>query len=136
LTVVLDCGPVLALFDASDPQHERTTDWVLRLDEDLVTTPLAVAELDRLVSERGGEQGRAALHRDLDVGAYTVRWWADGLSETLTIARKYPFAGLTDASLVALAGLLRTNRIATFDEHFRSMTTPRGEAFVLLPADA
>jgi predicted nucleic acid-binding protein len=136
VTVVLDSGPVLAFFDAADPAHERTAEWVLRLDEDLVTTPLAVAELDRLVTERGGQPGRAALLRDLDVGAYTVRWWADGLAETLEIARRYEFAELTDASLVALAGRLRTNRIATFDQHFRDMTTPRGEAFVLLPEDA
>jgi predicted nucleic acid-binding protein len=64
-----------------------------------------------------------------------VRWWADALIETLSIARRHPFAGLADASLVALAARLRTNRIATLDHHFRSMT-PGGEGFVALPADA
>jgi predicted nucleic acid-binding protein len=136
VTVILDSGPVVALFDRDDPNHERTAAWVLRLDEDLVTTPLAISEMDRLVTIRGGDRGRAALRRDLDAGAYTVRWWADGLAETLEIAHRHDDADLTDASLVALAGLLRTNRIATFDERFRSMTTPRGDAFVLLPADA
>jgi len=35
------------------------------------------------------------------------------------------------------AGRLRTDRIATLDlDHFRSLTTPDGEPFVLLPADA
>ena len=28
------------------------------------------------------------------------------------------------------------NRILTFDRHFRNLTTPRGEPFVLLPDDA
>jgi predicted nucleic acid-binding protein len=120
VTVVLDSGPVVAFFDTSDPAHERTADWVLRLDEDLVTTPLAVAELDRLVGERGGAAGRAALLRDLDVGAYTVRWWADGLAETLEIARQNDGLDLVDASLVALCRRLRTNRIATFDPHFET----------------
>lgn len=47
-----------------------------------------------------------------------------------------PAAVPADASLAALAGHLRTSRIATFDRHVRSLTTDRGEAFVLLPEDA
>jgi uncharacterized protein len=136
LTVVLDTNVVVALYDAADPDHALVADWLTSLDEDLVATPLAVAEMDYLVLQRGGDVARDALWRDLDAGAYLVRWWADALNETLRIARLHPFAGLTDASLVALAGLLRTRRIATVDQHFRSMTTPAGEPFVLLPDDA
>jgi uncharacterized protein len=136
LTVVLDTNVVVALYDAGDPDHTLIADWVMALDEDLVTTPLAVAEMDYLVRKRGGSDAQSALWRDLDDGAYGVRWWADGLAEALTVARRYPFAGLTDASLVALAGRLRTQRIATVDRHFRSMTTPAGEPFIVLPDDA
>jgi uncharacterized protein len=136
LTVVLDTNVVVALYDAADPDHRLIADWVTTLDEDLVATPMAVAEMDYLVHQRGGDPARDALWRDLEAGAYVVRWWADALNETLRIARRHPFAGLTDASLVALAGLLRTQRIATVDQHFRSMTTPGGEPFVLLPDDA
>jgi predicted nucleic acid-binding protein len=57
------------------------------------------------------------------------------LHETIRIAKRHPFLGLVDASLVALAGILRTNRIATFDQHFRSVLTPDGEPFVVLPDD-
>jgi predicted nucleic acid-binding protein len=136
LTVVLDTNVVIALYDAGDPDHALVADWVMALDEDLVATPLAVAEMDYLVRQRGGIDAQATLWRDLDDGAYGVRWWADALTETLGIARRYPFVGLIDASLVALAGRLRTQRIATVDQHFRSMTTPAGEPFVLLPDDA
>jgi predicted nucleic acid-binding protein len=136
LTVVLDTGVVVAFYDRADPDHELAARWIDVLDEDLVTTPLAVAEMDYLVSRDGGQAGRDALWRDLRVGAYGVRWWADGLAETLDIARHQPSLGLTDASLVALAGLLRTGRIATFDQHFRSLNTSRGEPFTLLPRDA
>jgi len=136
LTVVLDTNIVVALYDAADPDHQVVADWIATLDEDLVATPLAVAEMDYLVAQRGGIPAREALWADLDAGAYLVRWWADALNESLQIARRHPLAGLTDASLVALAGLLRTQRIATVDQHFRSMTTPAGEPFVLLPDDA
>jgi predicted nucleic acid-binding protein len=136
LTIVLDTNVVVALYDAADPDHGLVADWAETLDEDLVATPLAVAEMDYLVRQRGGSDAQAALWGDLDAGAYLVRWWADALDETLRIARRHPFAGLTDASLVALAGRLRTRRIATVDQHFRAMTTPAGETFVLLPDDA
>jgi predicted nucleic acid-binding protein len=136
LTVVLDTNVVVALYDAADPDHRLIADWVTTLDEDLVATPMAVAEMDYLVHQRGGSDGRDALWLDLEAGAYIVRWWADALNETLRIVRRHPFVGLTDASLVALAGLLRTRRIATVDQHFRSLTTPAGEPFVLLPDDA
>jgi predicted nucleic acid-binding protein len=136
LTVVLDTGVAISLYDASDPDHGRVAEWVAGVDEDLVTTPLILAEMDYLAKSRGGERGRTALWDDLDGGVYGVRWWADGLRETLAVARRHPFLGLADASLVALAGLLRTNRIATLDRHFRSVTTPGGEPFVVLPPDA
>ena len=136
MTVVLDTNVVVALYDAADPDHRLIADWVTTLDEDLVATPMAVAEMDYLVHQRGGSDGRDALWLDLEAGAYIVRWWADALNETLRNVRRHPFVGLTDASLVALAGLLRTRRIATVDQHFRSLTTPAGEPFVLLPDDA
>jgi uncharacterized protein len=136
LTVVLDTAFVLALYDASDREHAAAVAWSSVLDEDLVTTPLALAEMDHLTGQRGGEAACRALWDDFDVGAYGVRWWADALGQTITIVRRYPWIGLTDASLVTLAGFLRTNRIATFDQHFRSLTTPGGEPFLMLPADA
>ena len=55
--------------------------------------------------------------------------------ETLAIARRHPGTGLANASLVAVAGRVNTRRIATFDEQFRTLTTPDGEAFVVLPDD-
>ena len=133
---MLDTSVVLALYDAGEPDHDAVQVWLGVVDEDLVTTPLTLTEMDHLLGARGGEEARAALWDDLDAGAYGVRWWADALAETLSISRRYPFAGLADASLVALSARLRTNRIATLDQHFRSMTVVGGEGFVLLPADA
>jgi predicted nucleic acid-binding protein len=136
LTVVLDTSVVLAIYDAGEPEHDAVDEWLRTLDEDLVTTPLALAEMDHMLAVRGGKAVREALWRDLADTAYDVRWWADALTESIGIARRYPFAGLADASLVALSRRVRSNRLATLDQHFRSMTTPDGEGFVLLPADA
>jgi uncharacterized protein len=136
LTVVLDTGAVVALMRDADRRHGAAVAWFDVNDEDLVTTPLALAEMDYFAHGAGGHDAASSLWQDFESGAYAVRWWADALSQTLAIARQHPWIGLMDASLVALAGLLRTNRIATFDDHFRSLTTPGGEHFVVLPADA
>jgi predicted nucleic acid-binding protein len=136
VAVVLDTSIVVALMRGRDADHERVRRFVETLDDDLVTSPLAVAEMDRIAAALGPAFSRG-LWEDLRSGAYGVRWWADAMLETIAIARAHPEIGLTDASLVALAGRLRTDRIATLDvDHFRSLTAPGGEAFVLLPADA
>lgn len=135
MSVVLDTNFLVALFVEQSARHAEAMDWYLETDEDLITTPLALNEMDYLVTKYGGEPAAHVLWDNFDDGAFGLRWWAEGLHESIRIARRHPFLGLTDASLVALAGILRTNRIATFDQHFRSVLTPDGEPFVALPAD-
>jgi predicted nucleic acid-binding protein len=121
---------VLTLLDRSAEGHAAAAAWVQLAEEDLVTTPLALAAIDA-----GAGEAAPAVRDDFARGAYVVRWWADALDETLTIARKRKL-GLVEASLVALAGRLRTERVATFDPQFRTLRTPGGRSFVMLPADA
>jgi predicted nucleic acid-binding protein len=135
VTVVVDGDFVLALARRRHPRHADAITLVETLDEDLVTSPLALADIDAGVAGAVGAEAQQAVWRDFERGAYAVRWWADALKETLAIARRHPETGLTTASLVALAGRVNTRRIATFDEQFRTLTTPDGEAFVVLPAD-
>lgn len=135
MSIVLDTNVLVTLLSGNDEDYAAAMDWYAETDEDLVTTPLALNEMDYLVTKYGGESAARVLWDNFDDGAFGLRWWAEGLHETIRIARRHPYLGLTDASLVALAGILRTNRIATFDQHFRSVLTPDGEPFVLLPDD-
>jgi uncharacterized protein len=133
VSIVLDTSVVVAVMDRDDGNHSRVTRWLETLDDDLVTTPLAVAEMDHFAAAVGAGD---AFWTDLERGAYVVRWWADALTESLRVTRARPGLGMTDASLVALAERLDTNRIATFDHrHFRPLTDSGGAPFVLLPAD-
>src|SRR3954470_16534726 len=129
MSVVVDTSAIVAAYDRSDPGHEAVAELLRSLDDELVTTPLVAAQMDRALA---GTKGRDALWKDLDSGAITVRWWADAMDETLRIARRHPVLGLADASLVALAARLRTDRIATFDPHFGGVTL-RGKRIVMLP---
>ncbi len=135
MTVVVGPDFVLAVVRARHPRHRDAVALVETLDEDLVTSPLALADIDREVAEATGAEAQQAVWRDFERGAYVVRWWADALKETLAIARRHPGTGLTTASLVAVAGRVNTRRVATFDTQFRTLTTPDGEAFVVLPDD-
>ena len=135
MTVVVGADFVLAVARRRHPRHGQAVALVETLDEDLVTSPLALADIDAAIADAAGEDARRAVWRDFERGAYAVRWWADALKETLVIARRQPEIALSTASLVALAGRVNTTRIATFDEQFRTLTTPDGEAFVVLPAD-
>jgi uncharacterized protein len=136
VALVVDTAFVVALARARDDDHETARAWMETSDEDLVTSPLALAEMDYLLDKYLGERGKQALWSNLADGVYGVRWWADAIGEVVAIARRHPWISLTNASLVALSGRLRTNRIVTFDDDFRSLATPRGEPFVVLPADA
>jgi len=139
VAVVLDTSVVVALVVADEPDHADVVAWLDVVDEDLVTTPLVLAEIDHVVTNRAGSLIAARVWQDFDRGAYQVRWWADALRETLKIARVEGAKdiGLVDASLVALAERLGTTRIATLDHrHFRSVTVAGGQHFTVLPADA
>jgi predicted nucleic acid-binding protein len=130
---------VLAFLDRGDINHDLVYAWMQTQEQELVTTPLVVAELDYLVTTRSDDRSARVMREDFDSGAYIVEWWPTAIHETVAIARRHEALelGLTDASLVALAARLPTITIATLDErHFRAVKPlSGGDAFTLLPAD-
>jgi hypothetical protein len=138
--IVLDTSVVLAFMDRGDANHDSVREWMGAQGEELVTTPLVVAELDHLVLRQGGSSAARALRKDFEQGAYLVEWWPAAMHETIALAEAHSSMdlGLTDASLLALAAHLQSTRIATLDErHFRALKPQsNGDAFTLLPADA
>lgn len=138
--IVLDTSVVYALLDASDSRHRQALEWYDVLGEELVTTPLVLAEADHLAMTRGGHRAVRAFRADVSAGAYLVEWWPTAARDAAELADRYADLGigLTDASLVVLAARVGTADVATFDErHFRAVRPLSGaEAFRLLPLDA
>ncbi len=136
--ILLDTSVAVAFMNRRDDHHERVGAWMETVEEDLVTTPLVVAEIDHLVSRVGGPDAAHAFYEDLASGAYLVEWWPEAIIETVNAAKEQRVIGLADASLLVLAARLESTRIATLDErHFRAVRPLTGEAaFTLLPADA
>ena len=139
MAIAVDTSVVYALMDRGDADHAAVTEWIDQESEELVTTPLAVAEMDYLLTRVGGAPAAAALRGELTAGTYGVEWWPTAMAESVAVADRHESMGLglVDAALVALAARLPTTRIATLDErHFRVLTPLTGEpAFTLLPAD-
>jgi uncharacterized protein len=137
--IIVDTSIIVAFMNAGDDHHDAVTAWLDAADDDLATTPLIVAEVDHLISTRGGPAALRALRADLLAGAYLVDWWPAAIATTVNVAECYADSalGLADASLVALAERLDTIIIATLDErHFRAVRPLTTEtAFRLLPAD-
>jgi uncharacterized protein len=139
VAIALDTSVVYARMDRNDADHATVSAWIDEQEDELVTTPLAVAEMDYLLTRIGGAPAAAALRDDLRAGTYGVDWWPGAMMESVAVADRHESMrlGLVDASLVALAARLETTRIATLDErHFRLLEPLTGEpAFTLLPAD-
>jgi uncharacterized protein len=134
--IVVDTSAVLALLRARDEHHAEARELFETVDDGFLTSPLAVAEMDYMATRYARPEALQALWHDLEAGAYLVNWWEEAMGETVAIAREHAGLGLTEASLVAVAGRAGTDRLATFDEHFRRVTTVDGRPFRLLPADS
>ena len=80
------------------------------------------------------------LVRDLKEIAYDLApFLSEDVADAAAIIEQYRDLGigLADASIVTLAGRLRTERVLTLDErHFRALRTPQGKPFTILPADS
>lgn len=137
--IVVDTSLIYALLDARDGGHEAAQRWYEQATDELVTTPLVLAELDYLVRRHAGPEARRAFRRDVAAGGYVVEWWATAPSESAALAERYADLGLslTDATLVVLAARLGTSVIGTFDvRHFRVVRPlAHAAAFTIVPAD-
>jgi predicted nucleic acid-binding protein len=137
VSVVLDTSVVVALVIADEPDHAAVRDWVTAEVEELVTTPLVLAEVDHVIQRRAGSAVAEQVMADFRDGAYRVHWWPEAVAESLDVLRaeRRLGIGVVDASLVALAARLRTIRVATLDQrHFRQLES-EGSPFTILPAD-
>jgi predicted nucleic acid-binding protein len=137
--IVLDTSFVVALLWGEDERHREATEFYARAEDRFATTPLVLAEIDYMLHRRATPAEAQAFNAEIRAGSLGVEWWPRLEVQSAEIADRYAEIGLglTDASLVALAGRLETTRIATFDErHFRTVEPLSGGLFELLPADA
>lgn len=120
------------------PHHEECL-AALNRSQDLVVSPLVIAELDYLVTQRVGSSIAMRILRAFpEYGFEIAPFPMEDYLAALDVMSNYADleVGLTDASLVVLAKRYKTNEILTLDQHhFRAMRGLDGRNFRLLPFD-
>jgi predicted nucleic acid-binding protein len=138
--ILLDTSAVFAGLVPDQPGHESALPALERELPPHVLSPFVLAELDYFLASRGGRDAEIRFLEEVARGAYKLAEFATSdVEQAVGIIQRYGDLdiGLTDASIVVLAGRYGTNRVLTFDErHFRALRTPAGDPFVVLPADA
>ncbi len=139
MTLLVDAGAIYAQAHRGDPAHEAVATVLASERGSLITSQIAVAEVDYLVMTRHGVDAELAILDDLATGTFVAECLTrPELGAARDVVRQYRdlAVGLADASLVVLAARYQTRRLCTTDERcFRAMTPLQGGAFTLLPAD-
>jgi uncharacterized protein len=117
--VVVDSGPLIALFDAGDVYHRRAVAFVRQTRADLISTMAAVTEAMYVLEE--SLQARQSLLAWIRDGGLTLTEPDAGdFARIIELLEKYADLPMdfTDAVIVALCERLGTNHVATVDRDF------------------
>lgn len=135
MLAVIDTGPLYAVVDADDQDHQRCLETLQSPDLILFVPALVVAEATYLVWKRLGARIEAeflAGLADVNVLAPAAEDWRR-IAELVTRYGDFPLGG-TDASVVALAERLNAPAIVTLDRrHFAAVRPKHNPAWRLLP---
>lgn len=133
--VLVDTGPLVALFDPSDDAREECRDALAALERaDLVTTEAVITEAMYLLAF--STRAQVALLSLLAAGVPRVEpLAADEYRRAGELVEKYASLPMdyADATLVVLAERLRTSRVFTLDRRDFSIYRVRRGKFRLLP---
>ena len=126
--IVVDTGPLVALFDATDHSHAGCRRILSRLDDRLATTLPVLTEAFHLLQPRA-RRVSGLIDFIRDGGAAVVPLERDGLSRCFDLMQRYADIPMdfADASIVAAAEQMGTDRIFTLDhKHFGIYRLARG----------
>ena len=132
-STLLDAGPLVALFDASDKHHRWAIDALRDEPYPLVTTWPVLAETASLLSTDSwidclefADSGGMQIHELPQASIPELMRWAKKY-------RDLPM-DLGDASLVVLASIIGTRRIITIDSDFGVYRLAGNKTFEMIHA--
>ncbi len=118
-----DAGPLIALIDAGEPDHDRCRNALDQLELPLITTWPAFTEAIYLLGQAAAWRGQHALWQMIRREALILADLDPHLTlrsaELMERYSDHPM-DLADATLVALAEAQDLRTIFTLDEHFRT----------------
>jgi uncharacterized protein len=135
--ITCDTGPLVAVLNANDADHQRCTDFLERHPGPLLVPSPVVTEVCYMTESRVGPAAEAEFLRSLVSGelelAELTRPDLSRMAELLHRYADLPL-GAADASVIALAERLRIREIATLYHRDFTVVRPRHvSALILLP---
>jgi predicted nucleic acid-binding protein len=134
--VLVDAGPLVAIIDRGDPDHDACIETLETLRDSLITVWPAFTEAMYLLAPSW--RGQKALWSRLEMGALTLASLdetdASRMRELMEKYRDMPM-DLADAALVRVAEREAITRIFTLGRrHFSVYRVGRRRSFSILPA--
>jgi hypothetical protein len=138
VALVLDTGPIVALLDSADPEHQRCVAMVASVGEDLIVPAAVLVEVDYWLLKLYGVEPWRTFVEDIASGAYRLHPLDEHtIVRAAEIERDYAShdLGLVDASVIATCEELDEPKVATLDRRDFSVVRPRHrDHLALLPA--
>lgn len=138
--ILVDTGPLVALFDPADGDHDRCVKRLVVIEEPLCTTIPVLTEAFHLLNP--GSIGSQRLMDFIAGGGLGVRYLdSAGLHRAFALMVRYADhpMDLADASLVVLAETLKLRKVFTLDRNdfatYRIQHGHRQVAFDLITPD-
>lgn len=115
--VLVDTGPLVALFDPSDAQHNGCTKELARLERERLITSLAVVTEATYLLEFSSRAQRALLQFIASGAVQLAHFEAAAIERASSLMAKYEDLPMdfADATLVVLAESLGTTTVFTLD---------------------
>jgi len=132
-----DAGPLVAIIDADEDDHETCLDALESVTLPLLTTWPAFTEAMYLIMRAGGGRGRQALWDLVSTGRVQIaELSAAAVKRSELLMRKYADTpmDLADATLVALAEELGQRSIFSLDDDFDVYRLHGRQRFDRIPA--
>jgi predicted nucleic acid-binding protein len=135
MALILDTGPLVALLDATDPDHARCAALLADTAERRIVPVCVLVEVEYLL--RPWPRAFPALLRDIAAGAIQLlelsERWLGRVAELLERYADLPL-GLVDATVIAAAEMLGEPRVVTLDQrHFSVVAPAHVGSLTLLP---
>jgi len=136
--ILTDTGPLVAMFDRSDPQHSNAVGALQQFQaDDLVTSWPCFTEAMYFLGSAGGyrlQLGLWQMRASSKLALFNLS--EDEVDRMMDLMNKYQDLpmDLADASLVAVAEVRGFTQIFTFDSDFRIYRLADGSALEVVPA--
>ena len=130
--ILVDTGPIVALFDPADADHQRCVDVLRTLEQPMATTVPVLTEAFHLL-QRASLGAQRLMDFLTDDGLRVLFLDEQGLARAFQLMARYADApmDLADASLVALAERLELQKVFTLDRsHFYTYRIQRGHRYL------